>query len=131
MGDAVLLLVVSRLLQHQLLRALVFKRRVVAAVALEVLVLQMQGDRGHRIQKFAVVADDQDSALESLQPALQPHQRIQVQVIGGLIEQQQVSWAHQGASQLQTHAPAARKTVDGLLQFMRRETQAQQQRLSP
>ena len=41
------------------------------------------------------------------QPALQPQDGIQVQVVGGLIQQQQIRTAHQRLGHVQPHAPAA------------------------
>ena len=66
----------------------------------------MQGDTGDCVQKLAVVADHDHGALVALEPGLQPDQGVQVQVVGGLVEQQQVRGAHQRAGQLQPHAPA-------------------------
>ena len=50
--------------------------------------VNMQGDTGHCVQKFAVVADHDQGALVALEPGLQPDQGVQVQVVGGLIQQQ-------------------------------------------
>ena len=52
--------------------------------------VDVQGDLGDRIQEFAVMADDDQGAAIALQPTLEPDQGVQVQVIGGLVEQHQV-----------------------------------------
>ena len=75
------------------------------------------------------MADHHDRAGVALQPGFEPDERVQVQVVGRFVEEQQVGRAHQRARELQAHAPAAREAVDGLLALRRLEAQAQQQRL--
>ena len=106
-GNFVLLLGESRLLQSQLLRAKVFKRAVVAAVARQLGVFNVNCDGGHSVQKLTVVANYQHGAGVAFQPSLQPNQCIQVQVVGGLVKQQQIRRAHQRTCQLQAHTPSA------------------------
>ena len=129
MRDFFLLARISRLLQQYLLGALLFKRAVIAPVANKLGLLDVDGDLGDGVEKFPIVADDEQSARIAFEPALQPHQRIQIQVVGGLVQQQQIARAHQGARQLQAHAPATRKAADRSIQFMRLKTQPQYQRL--
>ena len=69
-GDLFLLLGEAGLLQFELLGAKVFELAVVAAVARELGVVDVHGDIGHRIEKFAVVADDDHRALVALEPGL-------------------------------------------------------------
>ncbi|MNS57998.1 hypothetical protein D3C72_909030 [compost metagenome] len=128
-GDLVLLLAEGHLLLLHLQRAHVLELAVVAAVARELGVGDVQGDVGHGVEKLAVVADDDHGAGVLLQPGFEPHQGVQVQVVGRFVEQQQVARAHQRAGQLQAHAPAAREAVDGLVELVRLEAQAQHQRL--
>ena len=84
---------------------------------------------GHRIQELAVVADHEHGAFVAFEPGFQPDQCIQVQVVGGFVEQQQVARAHQCARQLQAHAPATRKTVDRVVQLVHAKAQTQYQGL--
>ena len=87
MGDFLLLAGVGRLLQYHLLGALLFKRGVVAAIAHQLAMFDMDGDLGNGIQKLTVVADDEQRAWVAAQPAFQPDQSIQVQVVGGFVQQ--------------------------------------------
>ena len=128
-GDLFLLARIGRLLQHHLLGALLFKRAVIAAVARELRLLDMDGDLRNGVQKFPVVADDEQGAGVTLEPAFQPDQRIQIEVVGRFVEQQQIAGAHEGARQLQAHAPAARKAVDWPLQLINLKAQPQYQHL--
>ncbi len=61
----------------------------------------------HAVEELAVVRDQQQRAGIILQPAFQPDDGIEVQVVGGLVQQQQVGAAHQRARHVQAHAPAA------------------------
>ena len=131
MRDLVLLFAIGVLLQFHLLGAHVFKLAVVAAVAHQLARVDMQRDVGHGIQKLAVMADHHHGAFVTLQPGFQPYQRVQVQVVGWLVEQQQIRWAHQRARQLQAHAPAAGEAVDRVLELGGFEAQAQDQSLRP
>ena len=86
MRDLVLLLGIGVLLQLHLLGAHVLKLAVVAAITHQLARIDVQRDVGHRVQKFAVMADHDHGAFITLQPGLQPHERVQVQVVGWLIE---------------------------------------------
>ena len=85
---------------------------------------------GDRVEELAVVADHDHRAGVALQPGFEPDQRVEVEVVGRLVEQQQVGRAHQRARQLQPHAPAAGEAVHRRVELARRlKAQAQQQRL--
>jgi hypothetical protein len=75
------------------------------------------------------VTDYQHRAFVALEPALQPHQGVQVEVVGRLVEKQEVGRTHQRPCQLQAHPPAAGEAVDRMIQFGGLETQAEDQRL--
>ena len=75
------------------------------------------------------MADDQHGAGVALQPGFQPHQCVQVQVVGGFVQQHQVRRAHQCTRQLQAHAPAAGEAVHRVVEFGRLEAQTEDQRL--
>ena len=91
----------------------------------------MQGHTRDGVQELPVVTDHDQSARVALKPTLQPNQGIQVQVIGRFIQKHQVRWAHQSPGQLKAHAPATGEAVDGLVQVLRFEPKAQDQRLRP
>ena len=88
LGDLGLLLLV--LLEPLLIPALLFLHieGVVAGVELRLSVLDFRHPFDHFVQKPAVVGDGQHRALEPLQIALQPFGGVQVQVVGGLVQQQ-------------------------------------------
>jgi hypothetical protein len=98
--DALLLAQVGRLLLLPLLGPHLLEARVRGAVARQASLLQVQGDAGDGIEQFPVVADHHQRAGVALQPPLQPNHGVQIQVVGGFVEQQQVARAHQGPRQL-------------------------------
>ena len=130
-GNFFLLLHIGVLRQLKLLGAGFLEGAVIATIARQLAVFDVQRDGGDGVEKFAVMADDDQRAVVALQPAFQPDQRVQVEVVGRLIKQQQVGGTHQRARQLQTHAPAAGKTVYRPGEFGRLETEAENQRLRP
>ena len=128
-GDAVLLLVERRLGLRQALGAHALESGVVAAVASDLALVQVQRHPRDCVQELPVMADDHQRAGVALQPGFQPHQGVQVEVVGGLVQQQQVGRAHQRARQLQPHAPTTREAVDGRIELGGPKAQAQQQGL--
>ena len=86
---------------------------VAAGVAVESAVLDDQAGGGHAVEKVAVVRDDQLDGGVAHQLPFQPQHGVQVEVVGGLVQQQQVAGGHQHAGQIQAHLPAARQFVDG------------------
>src|SRR3546814_4165722 len=95
-----LFLVVRDLLLAQLLGALALEGGVVADVQLRAAALQVQGVGADVVEELAVVADQQQRARVLEQPLFQPQHRVQVEVVGGLVEQQQRSEEH--TSELQS-----------------------------
>ena len=104
-----LLALMAGLLLMQLLGTLALEGAVVAVVEGALPLVEMQGVRGNRIQKLAIMRDHHQHTGVAAQPLLQPQHGIQIQVVGGLVQQQQVGGCHQGARQIQAHAPATRK----------------------
>ena len=63
---------------------------VVAGVAADRAVGNAPGGFGAAIEELAIVRDDQHRGLLPAQPVFQPYHRVEVEVIGRLIQQQQV-----------------------------------------
>ena len=71
-------------------------------------------DRLHRsVEQALVVADHQRRAGELRQPRLKPHRRLEVEMVGRLVQQQQVGGGEQHGRQRHAHAPAAGERRDG------------------
>ena len=99
-------------LQTQVLHALHLVERVVAAVAVDGAVFDRPGRLHGPIEKLAVVADDDDGAREALEPGFQPNQAVQIEVVGRLVQEQELCGINEAARQRQAIAPAARKLLD-------------------
>ena len=59
--------------------------------------------------------------------AFQPQHGFQIQVVGGLVQQQQIGAAHQRLGKIEPHPPAAGKGFDRLAVFFLREAESAQQ----
>ena len=112
-------------LQPQLLGAALLEVVVAAGVEVELAAGQMQGGV-HLVEQLAVVADHQGGVRILLQPRLEPERAFQVEVIGGLVEQQQVGLGEQRRGQGHAHAPAAGELGHGAGEVFVGEAQAAQ-----
>ena len=65
-------------------------RRVVALERDAVAAVELEDPAGHVVEEVAVVGDDDDGARVLLQVALEPRDRLGVEVVRGLVQQQQV-----------------------------------------
>ena len=108
-----LLLLVHRPAEREGVRALSLEGAVVAPVAARVPALQVHHVGGDAVQEVAVVGDDEGGAVPVLEPVLEPQGGIEVEVVGGLVEEQQVRAAHQSLREVQPDPPAARELADG------------------
>jgi hypothetical protein len=64
---------------------------------------------GHRVEQVAVVADQEQRARVAAQVRLEPGDRLEVEVVGRLVEQHQVRLGEQDRGQRHPHPPAARE----------------------
>ena len=126
-----LLLFKQRLLHRQRCRTLHFKAGVVTGVERQPLGVDMRDVRGAAIEKITIVRHHHQRAAKRTQPFFQPHHRVQIQVVGRLVEQHQIAAAYQRLRQIQTHAPAAGELRHRPLDIPRGKTQPRQQRRRP
>ena len=83
--------------------------RVVAAVGLDGLAAQLPDAGADGVQKIAVMADDQHRAAVGLEVIFQPFHGFQVQVVGRLVQDQQIRTLQQQTGQAQTSLLTAGK----------------------
>jgi hypothetical protein len=74
------------------------------------------------------MGDQQQRSRIFRQPVLEPQHGIEVQMVGRLVEQQQVGAAHQRLRKIEAHAPAAGKTRHGIRVPRFRKAQPREQR---
>ena len=107
-----------------LLRPQPLKVVVAAGVEVELALADVQ-DAVHRIvEQLPVVADDDGGVRVFLQPRFQPKGAFQIEVVGGLVQQQHVRLGEQGGGQGHPHTPAAGKLRHRPRQVVVGETQA-------
>ena len=87
-------------------------RGVVALVGIKVAAVDLADPLGNVVQEVAIVCDGKHRALVVVQEVLEPQDRLGVQVVGGLIEQQQVGSLEQQLAQGHATALAAGKHID-------------------
>ncbi len=80
------------------------------------------------VEKIAIVRNQDQRAGVAVEPFLEPDDGVEVEVVGRLVEQQQVRAAHQRPRQIEAHAPAAGELGDRALEVFVGETQAMHQR---
>jgi hypothetical protein len=83
------------------------------------------------VQEVTVVRDEQQRAAVLGEPPLEPHDRIEVEVVGRLVEQQQVGAAQQCTAEIEAHAPAPREGGDRALEVAGREPQSREHGCRP
>ena len=81
---------------------------------------------GDIVDEGAIVTDQHHSLCRLCQPLLQPLYRLNIQMVGGLVEQQDVRFLQQDLGQLDTHAPASRELAGGTLQVRTLKSQTHQ-----
>ena len=113
MCDLPLLLHVGRLLQRELLRPLALELRIVAGVGLELARVEMDDAVDDAVEEIAVVRDEQQRAGIAGEPVLEPQHGIEVEVVGGFVQQQEVRPAHQCLREIEPHPPAAGNPATG------------------
>ncbi|MNV37308.1 hypothetical protein D3C71_1288230 [compost metagenome] len=88
MGHTLLLAFVHRLLLGQARGALALERTVVAGVFEHRLLFDMNDFIHYRIEEVAVMGDQDQRALIAFEPFFQPDHRVEIEVVGGFIEEQ-------------------------------------------
>ena len=126
-GALALLLFEHRLLLREALAALALEGGVAAGIQGEALLLDMGDMIDHGVDEHAIVRDQQQGAAVVAQPLFEPDHRVQVEVVGGLVEQQQVGAAHQRLREVEPHAPAAGKVGHRARDVGRRKAEAIEQ----
>ena len=105
---AMLFLLLHQLhLQRLLLAALALETRVIAAPEGQLGLIEMQDMVGHLIQQIAVMADDQHGRGIMGEIVDQPERAFEIEIVGGLVEQQNVRRRKEHGGEGHAHAPAA------------------------
>ena len=103
----ILSLMLAPCLLLQPLRLLLQIGLIIALIGIQVSPVQLRDPRGDPVQKIPVVGDQEQLPLELQKPVLQPQDHVLVQMVGGLIQDQQFRFGQQGLRQGNSLALAA------------------------
>ena len=118
----------SDLLVRQPCVLLRHERRVVAGPRRQPPTVELDDARGEPLQKGPVVGHEHDRAAVVEQEILEPEDGVDIQVIGGLVQQQQGRGGHEGAREQHAPLPAAGQRAD---EHVRVEIEPRQHRFDP
>src|SRR5688572_23365652 len=104
---------------------------VVAGVTVENAIFELQDRTGNGVEEVAVVRDDEDGAPRPLDEVLQPLYGAQIEVVGRLIEEDEIRLLHQQAGQGDAALLAARERAHRTLPVLGGETQRRDGRGRP
>ena len=108
--------------------ALVLEGGISALVEGELAAIEMQNLIDGRVEQVAVVADDDDRARVVRKVVFQPERPFEVEVVGRLVQQQQVGRGKERRRERDAHAPAAREFRAGPGLIRGRESETAQDR---
>ena len=98
---------------------------VIAAAVTDQLALANLNNASHKlVQELAVMRDDENRSGVALQIVLKPQQRLQVKMVGRLVQQQQVRLLRQQSGQVRPHHPAAAHLARGPVGILVAEAEA-------
>ena len=87
----------------------------------------MDDFRADIVQKVPVVGDYEQCSRIALKPVLQPHDRIQIQMVGGFIQKKEIRGTEKSLGQIEPHPPAAGEVLYGFLKIFHGESETQKQ----
>ena len=80
---------------------------VVAGVTVERAAAQLEDAGAEDVEEGAVVGDDEEPARVARQVVLEPEQRLEIEVVGRLVEDEEGGLGHEQAGEMGAHDPAA------------------------
>ena len=72
----------------------------------------------HAVEEGPIVRDHEQGSSKALQPGFQPDRGLQVQVVGRLVQKQQIGRSHQRLGQIQADPHAAGESSKRLLDLI-------------
>src|SRR5439155_17966418 len=88
------------------------------------------GDGGHHaVEEVTIVRDHDDGAIVAGEERFEPAERLEVEMVGRLVEEQQGRTQEKESRKRRTHAPAAREFGGGTREVRRLEAETAENRL--
>ena len=131
MGALSLLLGAEGCVQAGFFRATTFEIVVAAGVIIQFPLLNVQDRIDRIVQQFPIVADNQRSLGEFAQTRLQPQRALEVQIVGGFVQEKKIGFGEQRRRQRDTHSPATGKFAHGTREIGGGEPQTGQNLAGP
>ena len=125
-GNELLLLVVGLLLLFAAFLAELEVFGVVYLVVVDAAHRDLDGAGGDVVHKLTVVADDYHRLAVADEEVFEPLDGLDVEVVGGLVEEQHVGLLKEQLGQLDAHAPSAAEVARGAVEIRPFEAEAQQ-----
>ena len=111
---------------HLLFGALLGEGRIAAAVERELALVEVQDVVDAGVEQFAIVTHHQHGMRITFQIIVEPERPFEVEIVRGLVEQQQVGLCEEDRRQGDAHAPAAGEGRTGALLRLLVEAEAMQ-----
>ena len=102
------------------------KSVVVTSVVIQNQIIEVNYSVAHAIHEVLGMGNDHKNHFVVLELLLQPHTGIQVQVVGGLVQEEQVRLQEEGPGEGNPHPPATREVLRHLLLHFVGEAEASQ-----
>jgi hypothetical protein len=102
-------LLTVELLPHSVLvfNSKLFKSVIIPFVIVEFLLVEMHDLVACHIEELSGVGDDDDCALAVCNVVFEPHDSVQIQMVGWLVEQKDVWFNEKGTGECHSHSPTA------------------------
>ena len=108
--------------------ALLFERGVGALVERQLAAIEMQDLVDRRVEQVAIMADDDHGARIVRQMIFEPQRALEVEIVGRLVQQQQVGRREQRRGERNAHPPAAGKFLASARLIRGRKSEAAEDR---
>src|SRR5262249_7943700 len=95
------------LVEREAFTALPLERAVVAAIERELSPFEMEDGVDRAVEQIAIVADHDHGAWIARKMILEPERSLEIEIVGGLVEQQKIGLGKQHGGERDAHAPAA------------------------
>ena len=118
-----LLLLVRGPLGREALAQLALERGVPAARGAGAAVREVHDVGRGPVEEVPVVGDEERRTVAAHEPLLEPHHRVEIEVVGRLVEEEQVGAAHQGLREVEPDPPSAREVRHGAGEVLGLETE--------
>jgi hypothetical protein len=126
MCDLPLLLRVGGLLLRELQRPLGFELRVVAAVCAKLQSIDVHDRVDDGVEEVAIVRHQHQRSRIACEPVLEPQHGVEIEMVGRLVEQQQVGARRERLREIEAHPPSAGEARDRIGVSRLREAEARE-----